>query len=124
MSRWSVVRQMKINNISLASILQIGDNESIKSSTKALAVQRQVPTFLENEGNLDAYQLFSRVIPIPEVYEEVDMKVDNICDSIQVNCIRVLAISASSVLQIGSNSQIENETRVKHFRQFVTDKKE
>lgn len=120
MSRWSIVRQMNITNISLASILQIGDNESIKSKTKALAVQRQVATFQENEGNLEAYQLFSRVIPIPEVYEQVDMKVENLCDYIQVNCIRVLAVSTSSILQVGSNCQIENEARVKHFRQFVT----
>ncbi|SFL44382.1 spore germination protein PE [Paenibacillus sp. 1_12] len=120
MSRWSIVREMKINSISLASILQIGDNESIKSKAKAIAVQRQVATFLENEGNLDNYQLFSRVIPIPEVYEQVDMEVENLCDHIQVNCIRVLAISSSSVMQVGTNYQIENESRVKHFRQFVT----
>jgi spore germination protein PE len=119
MKRWSVVKQMKINNISLASILQIGDNESIKPVSKALAVQRQIATFRENEGNFDEFPLFKRVIPIPDAYEEVNMTIDHVCDTIQVNCVRVLAVSSSSVVQVGSNCLIESETRIKHFRQFV-----
>jgi spore germination protein PE len=119
MSRWSVVQHIKINNISLASILHIGDNRAIKPVSKALAVQRQVASFNENEGNFAEFPLFSRVIPIPDPYEPLDMTIDNECDTIQVNCVRVLAISSSSVMQIGSNKLIESETRIKHFRQFV-----
>ncbi|NHN28289.1 spore germination protein GerPE [Paenibacillus agricola] len=120
MKRWSVVQEMKINGITLASIFQIGDNTSIKPVSKAMAVQRQIASFNENEGNFADFPLFKREIPIPDAYEDVHMSVDNSgCDSIQVRYIRILAISSSSVVQVGSNCQIESETRIKHFRQFV-----
>jgi spore germination protein PE len=119
MIRSSSVGQIKINDVSLASVIQIGDNESIKPTSKALAIQREIADFRGNEGDFNDFPLFSRVIPIPEVYEEVHMFVENTYDKIEVGRIRVSAFSSSAVLQIGSNRRIESEARIKHIRQFI-----
>jgi spore germination protein PE len=123
MKRISSVGQINVNNISQASILQIGDNEFIKPTGKVLAVQREIADFQGNEGNFNDYSIFSRIIPIPEVYEEVHMFVDNVCNKIEVGRIRVLAVSAASVMQVGSNSRIKSESRILNIRHFNKSRK-
>jgi spore germination protein PE len=122
MSRWSIVGEMKINSVSQASILQIGDNNFIKPVSKALAVQRQVSEFKGNEGDFDDYAIFSREIPLPPVHNEsVQMSIDNTCSRIQVGGVFLYAVTASSVFQVGTNCRIEAETRIKHIRHFINE---
>lgn len=119
MRRWSVVRDMKVNSVVLSSILQVGDNEIIKPTSKALAVQRELPEFDENEGNFKEFPLFSREIPLPPIDNEaVDVSIDNTSSRIQVGCLNIYGVSSSSVLQVGANKKIQAEARIKHIRQF------
>ncbi|OXM84759.1 spore germination protein GerPE [Paenibacillus rigui] len=119
MTRWSVVRDLKINSVAQSSIVQIGDNESIVPMTRALAIQRAFPYFWDDEGNFD-YPIFSRDIPFMGAQENLHMSIDNRDSAIQVGCIKVVAIAVSSVLQVGSNEKIVADSRIKYFRQFVT----
>ncbi|MDF2649749.1 MAG: Spore germination protein GerPE [Paenibacillus sp.] len=50
------------------------------------------------------------------------MCVDNLGSFIRVQNIRILGVSSSAVLQIGSNRITSAETHIKNTRQFVTDK--
>lgn len=122
MARLSIVGTVNINDIGSSSTVHVGDNVNTVLRSRALAVQREVPYFFGNEGNFNVYPFFSRPIPVPQPPEPVAMSVDNWGSLIRVGCIRILAISSSSVLQIGSNCNTRGESRIKHFRQFVTNK--
>lgn len=122
MIRWSLVRNIKINSITQSSILQIGDNETIKPEAKVLAVQREVAQFNGDEGDLDSYPVFSRELPKVSVTEPITMSITNECNNIHVGFITILGVSTSGVIQVGKNEKIEAESRVKHIRQFVSDK--
>jgi spore germination protein PE len=118
MVRTSVVHRLKVNDVSLSSTLQVGDLVEFKPYSKALAIQREESIYLGNEGNFEAYELFSKPIPQPKVYEDVDMEILNRDPYIQVGNVRVIAAAASSLIQVGSTQRMEAEARVKHIRQL------
>ncbi|MGQ5394094.1 spore germination protein GerPE [Paenibacillus sp. M.A.Huq-84] len=114
------MREVKVNTVSLASILQVGDNKLIKPVSKALAVQRNISMFKGDEGNFDDFGIFSRDLPLPLTENEsVKVSFNNNCSRIQVGGIFVDGIAAASVLQIGSNKNIQAESRIKHIRQVI-----
>lgn len=121
MVRTSIVNQLKITVVSLASTLQIGDLVEFKSHSKALAVQREESIYLGNEGNFEAFELFSKPIPLPKVYEDVQMEILNRDPYIKVGNVRVIAVASSSLIQVGSNQRIDTESRIKHIRQLRDD---
>jgi spore germination protein PE len=103
-----------------SSIVFIGDNVVIDASLKAIAVQREVADFWDDEGDFAAYPLFSQPIPEPAPVAEADFVVDNSDSSILVDRMRVVAMADSAVLQIGSNKLINGEARIKQFRQLLS----
>jgi spore germination protein PE len=117
--RKSVVKNINIHAVTLSSIFQVGDNLVVKPRSRAIAVQREIPIFLGNEGGFSNYPLFSRPIPQPVITEDVRMTVMNKSPLIKVEQIEILSIAASSVFQVGSNQRIDTEARVKHFRQLL-----
>jgi len=122
-NRISITNSIKINSILFSSIFQIGDINILTPRTSVLAVQREVPIFLGNEGNFAKFPLFSRPIPKPKINEPVPMHVINHSPVIKVNRIKINSISASSIVQIGSTNRIDSEARVKHIRQILRGKK-
>ncbi|MFD0694598.1 spore germination protein GerPE [Paenibacillus sp. GCM10027628] len=122
MARLSIVGTVYVNDVGSSSNLQVGDHVSTTLRTRALAVQREVPYFYGNEGNFDVYPFYRRPFPVPQPPEPVAMSVDNWGSFIRVGGVRILGIASSSLLQIGSNHDSRSESRVKDFRQFVTDK--
>ncbi|MBD0382436.1 spore germination protein GerPE [Paenibacillus sedimenti] len=122
MARLSIVGNVYINDVSSSSTVHIGDHVSTTLRSRALAVQREVPYFYGNEGNFDVYPFYRRPFPVPQPPEPFTMSVDNWGSVIRVGGIRIIAVSSSSLLQVGSNCDSRSETRIKHFRQFVTDK--
>ncbi|UJF32894.1 spore germination protein GerPE [Paenibacillus hexagrammi] len=121
MPRLSFVGWIAINDLSSSSTLHIGDNVTTTLKTRVFAVQREVPIYYGNEGNFES-SVFNRPFPQPQPGEPVEMIVNNWGSCIKVNAIRVLGISSSAVLQVGSNTNIEAEARVKNIRQFVKPK--
>ncbi|MEW9701024.1 spore germination protein GerPE [Paenibacillus sp. SI8] len=122
MARLSIVGTLHTLDISSSSILHIGDHVETALKSRALAVQREVPFFYGNEGNFEAYPFYHRPIPIPQPPDPVTMTVDNWGSFIRVGGIRIIAVASSSLVQIGSNCSTQSENKIKHFRQFVTDK--
>jgi spore germination protein PE len=120
MKRVSLVGSIKVNGMLFSSILQIGDNAVIQAKTRIFAVQREVAQFWGREGNFEMYPIFKRPSPEPPAIDTVTMSVDNLGSFIQVRHVRILALSTSAVLQVGSNKMIEADTRIKNIRQFVT----
>jgi spore germination protein PE len=120
MKRTSVVNHVKVTSISTSSTLIVGDSVKITSRTRALAVQRQVAVFFANEGEFEDYPLFTKEIPQPSISERLNMSIVQESPFIKVNSIYVIGVAASSTMQIGSTRIIDLESRLKHFRQFVT----
>jgi spore germination protein PE len=122
--RWkriSIVGNMTISNISESSTFQVGDSAVIQARNRVFAVQREVATFWSNEGNFNLYPIFSRPIEYPPILEgdNVTMSVDNLGSTINVGNVRILAISSSSVTQVGSNRVIEADNRILNIRQYI-----
>ncbi|MDD9271046.1 spore germination protein GerPE [Paenibacillus sp. GCM10023248] len=122
MARLSIVGYVYVNSISISSVMQVGDNVNTALNTNVFAVQREVPIYYGNEGSFKAYPFYRRPIPIPQPPEPFTMCVDNLGSFIRVRGLRILGLSATSVLQIGSNRISSGESRVMNIRQFVTNK--
>lgn len=121
--RISLVKNIKINSVLFSSIVQIGDINIGNTKSKALAVQREIPIFLADEGNFEEYPLFSRPIPIPAMDDSIRHHVFHQSPFIRVKNIIINGISVSSIFQVGSNHWIESEARVKHIRQLISGKR-
>ncbi|MEH7386718.1 spore germination protein GerPE [Bacillus sp. JJ1521] len=119
MKRLSVVDYLRINAVLFSSIIEVGDTRRIAPVSEALAVQQEVPLFFTTEGNLSDYPIFTKELPKVIIEEEINMNTFHQNPVIKVNAIRILAVSASSVLHIGSTREIETQARVKHIRKIL-----
>lgn len=120
MKRTSVVHNLKVNVAFFASAVFIGDNLVVDPFTRAIAVQREIADFLGDEGDFNRYPLFSRPIPQPGLETDVSLTITNESPWIQVRNLRVLSLSTSAVLQVGSTMIIDAESRTKQFRQMLS----
>ncbi|MFS0840541.1 spore germination protein GerPE [Paenibacillus sp. 1P03SA] len=109
--------QAKVLSVSSASVFQVGDNGGIHSRFRALALQREIPVYLDEEGAFEAYSLFAR--PYPEVrFPPEAVKTTCNLGPIRVGPVKVLGVSASSVMQVGGSGPVSLQARIKHIRQF------
>lgn len=122
MQRISVVDLIYVNSFSFSSIFEIGDSKKITPVSQALAVQREVPVFFTNEGDLSKFPIFSRELPKVKVTETINMNIFNQNPIIKVDSIRVNGVSSAAVMQIGSTETIHAESRVKHIRKLLDEK--
>jgi spore germination protein PE len=119
MPRISAVNTIKVNSLAFSSTVLIGDSTEITPVSRALAVQREAQIFYENEGDFASFPIFSQPIPKPEITERITINRINQSPIINVNHVKVLGISSSSVFQVGSTKIINAEARVKHIRQLL-----
>lgn len=119
MKRFSIVRNVKIRTLLFSAIFQVGDNLVIAPKSRVFAVQREIPTFIGNEGNFFEFPIFSKPIPQPLVEEQIHVSTQNVQPYIQVDHLDVLGVSTAAVIQIGSNKVIVTENRTKHIRQLL-----
>ncbi|MGJ9383421.1 spore germination protein GerPE [Salipaludibacillus sp. CF4.18] len=119
--RTSVVNKVHVTDVSLNSVFEIGDSWSIKPRSNALAVQREFERFYGDEGDFDAYPIFTIPLPKTLISEHINFTRVNDSSSIYVNKIDITSASASGVLHIGSTKVIDAESRVKHIRQLQGD---
>ena len=120
MSRLIQVEVIKITNVSSGSTSICGDTGTIMADTNALAVQRELPYFLHEEGNYADYKIFSQPISRLDTDLQVSLDADNLASSIYIGNINLLAVSSASIFQIGCNDSIELMSKTKAIRQFVT----
>jgi spore germination protein PE len=117
--RISVVDQAMINAVVFASTVFVGDMKQFAPTTYALAVQREIPVFNGNEGDLSPYLVFRNQIPMPSNANTMPVDIGNESPYIRVGAVRILSVSTSSMFQIGSTDYIRAESRIKHLRQLL-----
>ncbi|MBX4149260.1 spore germination protein GerPE [Paenibacillus lautus] len=120
MKRHSHVDHMYIINISDSSACICGESGHIDANTRALAVQRQVPVFFEDEGDYEDYSIFSRSIPTWPPQSDVELNIIQDHKKIHVGCIDIIATASASVVHVGPNDTMDLESRVKAIRHFIT----
>ncbi|WP_158589603.1 MULTISPECIES: spore germination protein GerPE [Clostridia] len=116
--RTAVVDNLFTNSVSNSSVLSIGDTNYATLKFKGIAVQKQVPTFSQEDEETFDYPLFKRdtnwPAPTMGVRKITTYHNRNIC----VANVATIGVSASSLLQIGSLTKGYAEARVKHFRKL------
>lgn len=117
-ARISLVGFFKVIEIKLSSIVQFGDSLCLTPETKVLAVLRSQSSYYGDEGDFN-YPIFTNPIPGPSLDEELEMEIINESPYIKVESIKIIGVSASGIVQIGSNQCIDAESRIKHIRQMI-----
>lgn len=116
--RISTVKNINISAVDYSSIFQVGDNYFLRPRSKVLAIQREIPVFIGNEGHFD-FPIFTKPIPKPIVDEQVKMNILNKNPFIKVNNINIIGISSAGVFLVGSSKYVDAENRTKHIRQLI-----
>lgn len=116
--RNSVVQKLRINDIVFGSSVHVGDTTHIKANSKAFAVQREEELYFGFEVSFEDYPIFSELIPIPPITEDIHFHRYNMDPVIKVDNVRIIGISAASIFQIGSLGDAYLESRVHHVRQL------
>ncbi len=122
MKRTSYLNWLYINSVGLSGIVQIGDSKQIIPRSSALAVQRQLELFYAKEADTPI-PFFSEPIPMPTSdTEPFFLARRNECPTISVNGVRVIGVSSSAIVHIGSTSFVDAKAHTKHIRQLVYEK--
>ncbi|MFC7392678.1 spore germination protein GerPE [Scopulibacillus cellulosilyticus] len=117
--RTSVVDTLKINTISLSSILEVGDSKRVTPVGKVFAIQREYPIYPKNDPILNQHHyIFDVPLLEANIYEPVHTNVINEDPFIKVNHIKITGVSTASVIDVGSTDYVYTEARVKNIRQF------
>lgn len=116
LSRISQVQKLKIKTVSISSVTQIGDSQIINSLTRALAVQREVEIFFENEGDFSQYHIFKEQIPLPLIEEEIIFHKTDLTPCIRVPHITIDGVTSASIVHVGNTGCVYLESRIKHIR--------
>jgi spore germination protein PE len=122
LQRTASVNNVEIDSIAIASVFQIGDSNLIQGFSRAIAVQREVELFFDNEGNFADFPIFSEPIPLTPISENINMSRQNINPFIKVGNIDIIGVSSSSIVHLGNTNHVSLETRVKHIRQLLPQK--
>lgn len=121
-TRTSLVKDIDIKTVSFSSIINIGDVDTFSPRAYVYAVQRELPFFWEDEGNLAYYPIYSKPIPKPIITESININFINTSPFIKVNNVKILGLSTAAIAQLGSNNIINAEARTKHIRHLIRDK--
>lgn len=117
-SRISCVNTLRIQAVSNSGVCIIGDAFQLAPKSNILAVARQWPIFNSQEGDLSQYPLFHKPIPFQTTTQLLSMQTQH-QSPIRVGNVSVIGVTASSIVQLGSNRSIDMEARVKHIRHFL-----
>lgn len=119
LKRTSIVDSLIVDSLQISSLLELGDSTCIQGGNRALAVQREREIFFGNEDDFSRYSIFSEQIPIPPISERIAVEhYHGPGANIKVGNIRILGVSASSIVHVGSSCSVQMESRVKHIRQL------
>ncbi|MFV9511319.1 spore germination protein GerPE [Tepidibacillus sp. LV47] len=121
MVRTSVVNSIHIELILFNSVILIGDTQVLKPRSRVFAIHKgwEYLYFDDKEGEFTKSSLFSRPLPQPIIWENVNINIENKNPLIKVNHVKINGLSTAAVFQVGSNMIIDNESRTKHFRQLL-----
>ncbi|KEK24862.1 spore germination protein GerPE [Bacillus gaemokensis] len=116
----SVVNKTSIISMGISGVFQIGDANQMELKSRALAVHREIPFYLNDEGRLDAFEIFTdEYITIPTRSTNVKLNIINECPFIEVNDVTLRTLLNSGCFQIGSVDYAFNNSRIMQIRQYI-----
>lgn len=124
LQRTSHVENIRLKIASFSSVVQLGDSCVINSFSRALAVQRQSEIFFGNEGNFGIHRVFSELIPLPIIRENLTVRQHHLNPVIKVKNINIIGVSSASLLHVGNTQHVSTEVRIKHIRQLLPKQEE
>lgn len=114
--RTSRVGTYNINDVIFGSIFEIGDAVEATLRSKAIAIQKEGAYFTDEGFEFSQYPIFSEDIPLPDTMLTINQTRIHRDPYIDVASVRILAVSASSIIQVGNIKNIDAEARIKHIR--------
>lgn len=119
--RTSKVETLSIISVDTSSVIEIGDSHLVDAVSNVIAVQREPAIYYQHEFQFTDYPLFTFPLPEPEQPCAFQTKTCQDNGFIHVKGVKTSFLSASSVLQIGSNECVMLETRIKNIRHLLRD---
>ncbi|PFR48598.1 spore germination protein GerPE [Bacillus cereus] len=118
----SIVENVSIISLGIAAVFQVGDANQMELKSRALAVHREFPCYIKDEGRLDAFEIFTdEYITIPKRTTDVKLNIINDCPFIEVNNVELRTLLNSGGFQIGNVDYVFNNSRIMQIRQYITD---
>ncbi|HFJ9402169.1 spore germination protein GerPE [Bacillus cereus group sp. TH260-2LC] len=118
----SIVQNVSIVSLGIAAVFQVGDANQMELKSRALAVHREFPCYIKDEGRLDAFEIFTdEHITIPKRTTDVNLNIVNECPFIEVNNVELRTLLNSGCFQIGNVDYVFNNSRIMQIRQYITD---
>ncbi|EJS65046.1 MULTISPECIES: spore germination protein GerPE [Bacillus] len=118
----SVVQNVSIISLGITAVFQVGDANQMELKSRALAVHREIPCYIKDEGRLDAFEIFTdEHITIPKRTTDVKLNIVNECPFIEVNNVELRTLLNSGCFQIGNVDYVFNNSRIMQIRQYITD---
>ncbi|AXY08227.1 spore germination protein GerPE [Bacillus thuringiensis LM1212] len=118
----SIVENVSIISLGIAAVFQVGDANQMELKSRALAVHREIPCYIKDEGRLDAFEIFTdEYITIPKRTTDVKLNILNECPFIEVNNVELRTLLNSGGFQIGNVDYVFNNSRIMQIRQYITD---
>jgi len=108
-----------VNTVSSSGFLQLGDGGKTGMNSKALAVQKAIPNFEDDEFHFESYPLYylPKLVPTNGAVP-VEFRSESPWPTLQVGCIYALGVSSSSTFRVGCSGPVQGESRIKHIRYF------
>ncbi len=116
--RNTAVANLFVNSVSSSSIVQMGDNGYSKLTSRAIAVARAIPNYVDDEFRFAAYPIFFLPRLTPKPCFTVSFQSRSPLSGIRVGSVRTLGVAASSLLRAGCGGPLQAEARIKHIRHF------
>ncbi len=116
--RTTRILSIALNTVGSSSIAQFGDNKQADLKSRAIAVQRAIPNYEQDEARFASYGLFARPLLQLNTGLTVETRMDRSPPDIEIGCIDVTALASSALLRAGCGGPHAAQTRVLHIRHF------
>lgn len=119
MTRTVRIGNVRVDSVTIGSVLQVGDSLHVSPYSDVLAVQREVSQYGGNEGDLKLFPIFTQPFPLVTINEDVRMETGPYLPPVIVRRMRIFGLSASAVVQFGNACTICAGNRTKHIRHLL-----
>ncbi|MCG3418438.1 spore germination protein GerPE [Oceanobacillus jordanicus] len=118
--RIASVNQIQVNTVNFSGILSIGDTENSKQISRGIALQKEGSYFTKkDELFFEDFPLFKMEPKIVSNNNNVQMRTYQHDENIHVQRVKVVGVTTSSIMQIGSLRHLEAVAWLKHFRKLM-----
>jgi spore germination protein PE len=116
--RTTKIDAVVMNTVGSSSVAHFGDNKETNLKSRAIAVQRAIATYHQDEFRFASYEIFTRPLLQLNTGIAVNFRMDSCPPDIEIGCIDVTALSTSALFRAGCSGPLTAETRVLNIRHF------